>query len=111
MATTRRKFTREFKMGAIREVQSGKSIARVAREREVHENVIRKWKKEFERSPSEAFPGLGNKVESREAELERKIGQMTMEMDFLKKVLRRVEGERRLDLEIGASRSGRRSKR
>jgi len=36
-------------------------------------------------------------ADSREAELERKIGQMTMENDFLKKLLRSFEEQREAD--------------
>ena len=111
MAQTRRQFTREFKLDAIKQVQSGKSFARVAREQEVHENVLRRWKREFDRHPSRAFPGLGIKVEGREAELERKIGQMTMEIDFLKKVLRRMEEERLVASVNGGRRSGGKSRK
>ena len=111
MAQSRRQFTREFKLEAIREVHSGKSLARVAREKEVHENVLRRWKKEFERDPSRAFPGLGNRSEGREAELERKIGQMTMEIDFLKKVLGRMEEEQLLQSVNGSRRFGGKSRK
>ena len=111
MAQSRRQFTREFKLDAIKQVQSGKSLARVAREKEVHENVLRRWKREFERNPSRAFPGLGNTSEGREAELERKVGQMTMEIDFLKKVLRRMEEEQLLESVSGGRRSGGKSRK
>ena len=47
----------------------------------------------------------------REAELERKIGQMTLENDFLKKVLQRLEEQRLLDNAGGGARSTRRSKK
>ena len=88
MAISRRIFTREFKLAAIEEIESGKSLARVAREIQVHENVLRRWKKEIQENPSRAFAGHGNVISSnREAELERKIGQLTLENDFLKKAL------------------------
>jgi transposase len=112
MGIVRRQFTRDFKLAAIKQLESGKGFARVARELELHENTLRRWKEEFDRRPSQAFPGLGKKVEeSREAELERKIGQMTMENDFLKKVLQRLEEERRLQNINGGRPSGRKSKR
>ena len=58
-------------------------MARVAREPEVHENVLRRWKREIPESPSGAFSGNGTaRAGSREAELEHKIGQMTLEIDF-----------------------------
>jgi transposase len=45
----------------------------------------------------------------REAELERKIGQMTLENDFLKKALQRLEEQRLLENVGGGARSTRRS--
>ena len=113
MGLARRSFTREFKLAAIKQLGSGKSFARVARELEVHENVLRRWQREFEDQPSRAFPGLGkDRLRlDREAELERKIGQMTLENDFLKKALQRLEEQRLLDNAGGGKRSTSRSKR
>lgn len=112
MAITRRNFTREFKLVAIEQIESGKSVARVARELEVHENTLRRWKRELEQHPGQAFPGLGNsRPPSREAQLERKIGQMTLEIDFLKKALQRVEEQRLLENAGVALRSTKRSKK
>lgn len=113
MALTRRKFTREFKLAAIKLVATGKSFARVARELELHENVLRRWKRELEEHPSHAFPGLGQRLlaESREAELERKIGQLTLENDFLKKALQRLEEQRLLTNGGGGIRSMKRWKK
>ena len=112
MAISRRIFTREFKLTAIEQIESGKSLARVARELEVHENVLRRWKKEIQQYPSRAFSGNGNtRSPSREADLERKIGQMTLEIDFLKKTLQRVEEQRLLGNAGGGARSTKRSKK
>ena len=112
MAISRRIFTREFKLAAIEEIESGKSLARVAREIQVHENVLRRWKKEIQENPSRAFAGHGNVISSnREAELERKIGQLTLENDFLKKALQRVEELRLLKSGGGERGSTRKSKK
>ena len=98
MAKSRRIFSREFKLEAIEQIASGKSLARVARELELHENVLRRWKRELRQNPKLAFSGNGNvRSINREADLERKIGQMTLEIDFLKKALQRVEEQRRLE--------------
>ena len=98
---------------ALRQLASGKSFARLARELELHENVLRRWQREYEKEPGRAFPGKGQgKVWlDREAELERKIGQMTLENDFLKKALQRLEEQRLLDNDGGSARSTRRSKK
>jgi len=98
MSLSRRKFTKEFKLAAVRRLESGASIAVVARACEVSPNVLHRWRREFRDGVDRAFPGLGNKKadESRVAELERKIGQQTLEIDFLKRALQRVEESRML---------------
>jgi transposase-like protein len=65
----------------------------VARQLEVSANTLHRWRREFREQPTKAFSGQGRRVlaESREAELERKIGQLTMENDFLKTLLRSFE--------------------
>lgn len=112
MALSRRSYTREFKLAAVEQIESGKSLARVARELEVHENVLRRWKREIQKEPGKAFVGNGNnRGLNREADLERKIGQMTLEIDFLKKALQRVEEQRLMENAVGGRRSSRRSKK
>ena len=75
MGLTQRRFRREFKLEALRQLASGKSFARLARELELHENVLRRWQREYEKEPGRAFPGKGQGRVwlDREAELERKI--------------------------------------
>ena len=47
-ARWRRKFSREFKIEAVRLVRErGVSVAQASRDIDVHENVLRKWVKEF----------------------------------------------------------------
>jgi transposase len=84
----RRKFGREFKIEAVRLVKErGVSVAQAARDLDVHENVLRKWIKEFGRDPSQAFPGLGQmKPEQLEIErLRREVAKLRAERDILKK--------------------------
>jgi transposase len=98
MSLSRRKFTKDFKLAAVRRLETGASIAEVARACEVNANVLHRWRREFRDGVDRAFPGLGKKKaeESRVPELERKIGQQTLEIDFLKRVLQRVEEARML---------------
>ena len=52
----RRRFGSEFKIEAVRLVRErGVSVAQAARDLEVHENVLRKWVKEFVADPVHAF--------------------------------------------------------
>ena len=56
----RRRFAREFKLEAVKLVRErGVSVAQVARDLDVHENMLRKWVKEFAADPQHAFPGEG----------------------------------------------------
>jgi transposase-like protein len=98
MSLSRRKFTKEFKLAAVRRLETGASIAEVARACEVSANVLHRWRREFREDVERAFPGNGKSKaeEDRVAELERKIGQQTLEIDFLKRVLQRVEEARML---------------
>ena len=92
MGKSRRVFTRDFKLAAVRELESGKTLGFVARRLEVSRAVLYRWYREYKKHPMKAFSGPGKAIMiSREAELERKIGQLTMENDFLKKVLESLE--------------------
>ena len=113
MGLSRRRFTREFKLAAIQRLEQGISIAEVARALEVNPNVLHRWRREFRQGPGNAFPGHGQRrwSEGRIAELERKIGQQTLEIDFLKGCLQRIEEQRMLQALNGSPRSTGRSKK
>src|SRR5215831_3402126 len=113
MGLSRRQFTKEFKLAAVRRLEAGVSLAEVARGLEVNPNVLQRWRREFRQAPGNAFPGNGQRrwSEGRVAELERKIGQQTLEIDFLKGCLQRIEGQRMLQAVIGNPRSTARSKK
>ena len=89
------------------------SIAEVARALEVSPNVLHRWRREFRHGPGNAFPGNGKPrwSEGRIAELERKIGQQTVEIDSLKGCLQRIEEQRMLQALSGNPRSTGRSKK
>lgn len=94
MALKRRQFTREFKLQVLREIEAGKSVAQSSREHQLHPTLICKWQKQHSQYAERAFSGNGNtyKDEAHVADLERMIGQLTMENALLKKALLRLEG-------------------
>jgi len=107
---SRRKLTKEFKQTAVRRLESGQSVAEVARALEVHPSDLHRWRHELQEHGDRAFSGVGKKraEESRVAELERKVGQQAMEIDFLKRALQHVEEQRLLRaLNNGAPSTGR----
>ena len=113
MGLSRRMFTKEFKLAAVRRLEQGVSIGEAARALEVNPNVLHRWRREFRSGPGNVFPGHGKQrwAEGRIAELERKIGQQALEIDFLKGCLQRVEEARKLQALNGNPRSSGRSKK
>ena len=111
---SRRKFSKEFKQTAIRRLQSGQSVAEVARALEVNPSELHRWRRELDEYGDRAFSGVGEKraEESRVAELERKVGQQALEIDFLKRALQHVEEQRLLRaLNSGAPSTNKSSKK
>src|SRR5271165_242559 len=112
MGLSRRQFTKEFKLAALQRLETGASIAEVARAFEVNPNVLHRWRREFRPGPGKVFPGLGKRrwEEGRVAQLERKIGQQALEIDFLKGCLQRIDEQRQLQALTGKPLSTNRSK-
>src|SRR3546814_14125118 len=84
----RRKFSREFKLEAVRMVRErGVTIAQASRDLDVHANVLRKWVRELAADPGHAFPGHGQmKPEQMEIDrLRRELAKLKAERDILKK--------------------------
>jgi transposase len=84
----RRKFSREFKLEAVRLVKDrGVAVAQAARDLDLHENVLRKWIREFASDPQHAFPGYGQmRPEQLEIDrLRREVAKLKAERDILKK--------------------------
>jgi len=84
----RRKFTREFKLEAVKLIKErGVSVAQASRDLDVQGTVLRNWVKAFADDPSQAFPGHGQmKPEQAEiARLKRELTKLKAERDILKK--------------------------
>lgn len=85
---TRRQFSREFKVEAVKLVKErGVSVAQAARDLELHQTVLRSWIRELAADPQQAFPGKGvMRPEQAEVErLRREVAKLKMERDILKK--------------------------
>ena len=96
MLVPRQEYFRELKIACMRELDSGKGLAEVARQYQLSPKRLETWKGEWCAKGELAFPGKGARPQARLdseriAVLERKIGQQTMEIDFLKTVLRRFK--------------------
>jgi len=85
---TRRQFSREFKLEAVKLVKErGVSVAQAALDLDIHQTVLRAWIRELTADPQQAFPGKGvMKPEQAEIErLKKEVAKLKMERDILKK--------------------------
>ena len=94
MSLKRISFSATFKLRVVREIEAGKSVAQAAREHQLHPNLIGQWRKRYGERGADAFEPPRPDPEQRIAELERLIGQLTVENAFLKNVLARLEATR-----------------
>ncbi len=86
---TRRRFTREFKLEAVRQViREDRTQKQVAEELGLNANLLGRWVKQHRSDPSQSFPGNGNlKARDKEVEdLRRRVARLKGELSFLKKV-------------------------
>lgn len=111
MSRKPRQHTAEFKFEVVRQVEAGeKSLAALCREYELDPSLVIGWRHRVRERGSQAFPSSppGNGValptgvpttlgaaEARIAELERLVGQLALENQFLKKALQRASSTER----------------
>jgi transposase-like protein len=84
----RRKFTREFKLEAVRLIKErGVSYDQASQDLGVHQSQLRSWVRMFAGDPQHAFPGQGQmKPEQLKiARLKREVTKLKAERDILKK--------------------------
>ena len=86
----RRTFDKEFKKEVVSLVtKKGRMVSEVARDLDIHPNVIHRWKREYLEDIADAFPGKGYmKPEEEELrKLKKRLVDVTEERDILKKAL------------------------
>lgn len=98
MRRKRRNHSADFKAKvALAAIQGDLTMAQLVKKFDVHANQINDWKKQLLASAPDAFGKNIKQVEdTAEAvqELHAKIGQLTMENDFLERGLERIHGPR-----------------
>jgi|SRR5512142_492484 transposase-like protein len=126
-------FSREFKLSVVRRMLAGENVSALARELEVLRKDLYVWRDRFRAGGPEALRSRGRPRKSelrpppeppdrtkpgelaaarrRIADLERKIGQQQVELDFFQRALRQVRATRRQSGGPGAAASTRSSKR
>jgi transposase len=120
----RRRFSREFKIAAVRRVLEGEQVGAVARDLDIGFHLLWVWKKRVAEKGEEYLHELGRPKQwqrakpaevpddagqkRRMAELERLVGRQQMEIRFLAKALRQVEERRQQKKNAGGVASSKR---
>lgn len=95
MSRQRRNFSAKFKSDLVIQLLQGeKDLNTLAAENNIQTNLLRKWKKEFLTNSAVVFDdsredNLKEKLSEErheKAEYAKKVGQLTMEVDWLKKI-------------------------
>ena len=110
MDLSRAVYSRDLKIAAMRALDAGATGGEIARKYQVSPHLLERWRGEWRAKGDLAFPGIGRRGASlpavddarRIGELERKIGQLTMENDFLKKALQHFRDHHPLAVVSGA---------
>ena len=90
MSKKRRQYTREFKVEAAKlSYNSDKSVEEMADDLGVSLSSLRRWRKEYQADPDQAFPGQGQMKERDQevAQLKKELRQAQMENEILKKAV------------------------
>ncbi len=120
MSKKAREFSRETKLAAVRRMLAGENVSALARELKVLRKDLYKWRADFRAGGPAALRGRGrprklvqveppdegsatsmaplgaelSQARQRIGELERKIGQQQVELDFFRQALRQVGADR-----------------
>lgn len=90
ITTSRRRYTREFKLEAVQLVHDrGGKVTEVSNSLGIHPNILHRWIKEYEDDPTYSFPGNGNLKTPDEQirQLKNQLREAEEERDILKKAL------------------------
>jgi transposase-like protein len=131
----RRRFSREFKLKVIKRLEAGESGSALARELSLKRTIIYRWRDAWRKGGPEALRstrGRPPKLEALEmerargvaakandlaetrrqiAELQMKVGQQQLDLDFFRQALRRIEASLPPSIGPGATASSPRSRR
>jgi transposase-like protein len=97
MAANRRQYSAEFKAKVVLQVLTGeKTSSEVCRTHKLNANVLNRWRKEFLEQAVSIFErdATDSEAEQKIAELERLVGQLTVQLEIAKKASNYLSPER-----------------
>jgi len=112
----------EFRAEVARRILDGESIAALHHELGIKKSVLYRWREAYQKEGIRGFHATGRPLGSRTmarrvssnpeqvaqrkiAELERKVGQQTLDLDFLRKAFKRVRESRQKNIVTGGTAS------
>ena len=128
----KRSYSRDFKLQAVKRLESGESSSALSAELGVKRTKLYHWRDLVRRDGEKAFPGKPGRRSKTEllvrehgtegatelaqaqrkiAELERKVGQQQLDLDFFKQALRHIEAARQRNNARGVTASSPTSRR
>ena len=128
----KRSFSGDFKRAVLRRMEAGEKVAALSEEFAIKPNKLYRWRDDLRREGDKAFPGKAGRppkaslltrehgvevaselaqAQGRIVELERKIGQQQLDLDFFKQALRHIEAARRQSSARGVTASSPTSRR
>lgn len=90
MKSSRKRYSREFKIEAVRLLlEGGRGLAQTARDLEINRTMLSGWRKQYLEDPEGAFQGSGRRKspDKELQELREEIEELREEREILKKVL------------------------
>ena len=85
--TSRRKYDAEFKKEVIKMIESGRSVPEVAQSLGIGNNLIYYWVKRAKKKEITALSQADDSFDEHKAALHKRIKELEMERDILKKAL------------------------
>jgi transposase len=125
----RRVFSPRFKLGVIERMEAGESATSLSRELKIKRELLCDWRRLWRQAGSGALRRQGRptaveallrsegppkslaEAERKIAELERKVGQQALELDFFGRAVQRIEVSRQPSEGLGVTASSRTSRR
>ena len=89
-----RRHTKEFREKAVERFKSSDNVVALARELGVHRRLLYQWKQEQERLDRGEY-SPASRLEDKVRVLEQALAEKTLELDFFKGALQKVEARRR----------------
>jgi transposase len=118
----KRVFTRDFKNRVVKRILDGESVSAIHQKHQIARAILYRWCETYRRDgagglqrPRGRPPGITSRARppaegedataQRIAELERKVGQQAMDLDFFRRAFKRVKESRRKNTEPGGTAS------